>query len=497
MLWGVEHRRPFDAIQVYNKGTLTLSLLKSPSSKNYPIMRSSSRMLASFAAVALVCIGCDKVAEVSSPPVTASVASTPGLAVDESTQPVAAPLENTSDWPAFRGPENTGVSSATGLPEAWGEGENIAWKAELPGGGSSTPIVFNERIYLTAYSGYLVRGKEEGSLEELKRHLLCLFPGDGSIIWKKEVKAKLPEEERIRDHGYAANSVAVDEDRVYAFFGKSGVHAYDHQGNELWQADVGSKTHGWGTAASPVLYNDLVIINASVESQSLIALNKTSGKEVWRASGIKEAWNTPLIVTNPSGAKELVVAIHGKVLGFHPATGEALWSCDTDITWYMVPSPVVADGVVYYLGGRSGTAALAVRTGGRGDVTASHRLWTSKKGSNVTSPVYHDGHLYWMSEKLGVAYCAKAETGELVYEERISRAGQVYGSAILADGKVYYVSRGGTTHVVAAKPEFELIGSNPLRDGTQFDASPSVMGNRLLIRSNKHLFCIGEKFSGR
>ncbi|MCA9178898.1 MAG: PQQ-binding-like beta-propeller repeat protein, partial [Planctomycetales bacterium] len=304
--------------------------------------------------------------------------------------------------------------------------------------------------------------------------------------------AKLPEEESIRDHGFAANSPAADADHVYAFYGKSGVVAYSHSGAEVWRADVGSNTSGWGTASSPVVYRDLLFINASVESGSLVALDRKTGKQRWRAGGIKESWNTPLIVKAPGGQDELVVAIHGKILGFNPESGEQLWSCDTNITWYMVPSPVAADGVVYYLGGRSGTAALAVRTGGRGDVTGSHRLWTSEKGSNVTSPVLHDGHLYWMHDQLGIAMCAKAESGELVYEQRMDRGGQVYASSVLADGKVYHTNRGGRTFVVSATPEFKLIATNDLRDGGQFNASPAIAGNKLLLRSDKFLYCIGN-----
>ena len=158
----------------------------------------------------------------------------------------------------------------------------------------------------------------------------------------------------------------------------------------------------------------------------------------------------------------------------------------------MVPSAVAADGVVYVLGGRSGTAALAVRAGGRGDVTATHRLWTSNKGSNVTSPVYHDGHLYWMHEKLGIAYCARAESGELVYEERVNRAGQVYASSLLADGRVYHLNRSGRMFVLPAEPEFALLATNDLRDGSLFNASPAVAGKRILVRSDKFLYCVGQ-----
>ncbi len=249
---------------------------------------------------------------------------------------------------------------------------------------------------------------------------------------------------------------------------------------------------GWGSAASPVLFQDLVIINASVESQSLIALDRRTGSEKWRVGGIRDAWNTPVLVQAESGRQELVMAIKGKVLSFDPATGKSLWTCATDIGWYMVPSVVAADGVVYCLGGRSGIAALAVRTGGSGDVTSSHRLWTSIKGSNVSSPVVRDGHLYWVHEQLGVAYCAEAENGNLVYEERLNRAGQVYASALLAEDRVYYLTRSGRTFVLAARPGFEQLAVNDLNDGSVFNGSPAVDGTRLLIRSDKFLYCLGQ-----
>ena len=151
-----------------------------------------------------------------------------------------------------------GASDATGLPVKWNENENIAWKTALPGAGASSPVVFDDHIYLTSYTGYLVPGESGGSLDDLKRHLICLRRDDGKILWNQAVKATLSEKDRVRDHGYAANTPAADTERVYTFFGKSGVFAFDHQGNQLWQADVGSNTNGWGTAASPVLYKDLV-----------------------------------------------------------------------------------------------------------------------------------------------------------------------------------------------------------------------------------------------
>jgi hypothetical protein len=385
-----------------------------------------------------------------------------------------------------------GTSPATGLPTEWSPTRNIVWKTALPGPGASSPIVHRDRVYLTCYTGYFIPGQPGGSLDQLQRHLLAIRLSDGELLWNQAVRAKLPEEERIRDHGYAASTPAADDQRVYVFFGKSGVLAFDHQGQQLWQADVGSQTNGWGSAASPVLHQDLVLINASVESESLVALDARTGRQRWRAQGIREAWNTPLVIQSSGGRPELIIATQGQVLALDPLAGRPYWSCKTDITWYMVPSVVAADGIVYCLGGRSGVAGLAVRSGGQHDVTASHRLWTSQKGTNVSSPVYTDGHLYWVNDARGIAYCARANDGQVVYEERLPRADQFYASALLAAGRLYYLTRDGKTFVLAARPAFEQLAVNDLSDRSIFNGSPAVAGNRLLIRSDKYLYCIGD-----
>ena len=405
-------------------------------------------------------------------------------------QPTASQL--TPVWAQFRGPRGQAKSPDRGLPTTWSATENIAWKTALPGAGTSSPIILGDRIYLTSYSGYNVPRGEKGAPADLKLHLIGLTR-DGQIRWTRDVAPKLPEQDRIREeHGYASSTPAADDERVYVFFGKTGMLAFDHGGNQLWQTSVGDEIHGWGTANSPILYKDLVIINASVESQSLVALNARTGREVWRAPGILESWNTPILAKTAAGATELVVAIMGKILGFDPATGKQLWSCNTDIGWYMAPSLVFHDDVVYSVGGRTG-GGLAVRVGGRGDVTNTHRPWTIRKGSNVTSPVYHDGHLYWMHENLGIAYCVNVATGEIVYEARVPACGQVYASPVMADGKIFYLARDGKTHVLPAEPRFEVLAVNSLGERGTFNSSLAIADGRIYLRSNQYLYCIAEQ----
>lgn len=389
-----------------------------------------------------------------------------------------------------------GRSEAKGVPLTWADDKGIAWKTSLPGPGASSPITLGNHIFLTCFTGFATSSREPGEMTNLRRHLLCLTLADGKIVWDTAVPAEMPEQDKIREsHGYASSTPVADSERVYAFFGKSGVFAFDHSGKQLWQTKVGDKLNGWGSATSPVLYKDFLIVNASIESDSLVALDKKTGKEVWRAGGASESWHAPVFVQAPDGKTEVVLAKNGRVLGFDPDSGAALWNAKTGIPWYMCPTPVVDNGIVYAIGGRTPNGALAIRAGGRGDVTASHVVWKAGKGSNVPSPILHDGHLYFAHENLGIVYCLNAKTGEVVYEERLEPSpGQIYASPVVADGKIYFTGRGGRTVAIAASPKFERLADNTLESNRGvFNSSPAIAGNRLLLRSNKFLYSLGDQ----
>jgi outer membrane protein assembly factor BamB len=394
--------------------------------------------------------------------------------------------EKLSDWPQFRGPGGQGISTDKNVPLTWGPNKNLAWKVDLPGPGASSPIVFGSHIYLTCYVG---------KPNAFDLTLLALKREDGSVVWSKKVTPSLPDRPTMREnHGYASATPAADASGVYCFFGKSGAVAFDHDGKQLWRTPVGERLHEWGSAASPVLFGDFVIINAGVESGAVLGLDKKTGKETWRAPGNKEdGWNTPILVPLKNGKTELVLAMGGKVHGLDPTTGKTAWTCRTDIGWYMVPGLVAEDGLVCAIGGRSGVAALAVRAGGQGDVTKTHRLWTSTKGSNVSSPILHEGHLYYVNDATGVAFCTKAATGEVVYQERLGSNANFYSSAVLADGKIFYTSRTGRTHVVAASPKFQELAQNDVGERTIFNSSPAIAGGRIYLRTDRYLYCIGAK----
>lgn len=399
-----------------------------------------------------------------------------------------------ANWPTFRGPGGTASSDDRGLPETWNATENVIWKSELPGYGTSSPITWENRIFLTCYNGYGLDEAEPGEPEGLRRFVLCLDRASGRIVWQREAQSELPDQDYsgyIALHGYASSTPATDGKTVFAFFGKSGVFAFDVAGKPKWRADVGSGTHNWGSASSPVLFENLVIVNAAVESQSLVALDVETGKEVWRADDIHRAWGTPVIGRAEDGSHEMALAMSGRVVGFDPATGEELWTCD-EVEDYICPSIVAAEGIFYITGGRSGTAR-AIRAGGRGDVTESHVLWSQNVKSNVPSPVLYQGNLYWVNDK-GQAACVDAATGELVYRERLPRSGRVYASVVAADDKIFAVSREAGTFVLAAGTEFQELAQNDLSpDDSIFNATPAISNGQLLLRSNRYLYCIGKK----
>lgn len=401
-----------------------------------------------------------------------------------------------SDWLRFRGPGGQGNAEAENLPVAWDDQTNIIWKQALPGPGTSSPIVAGSRVFVTCYSGYGLSVDDPGEMSDLVRHVVCLDRKTGQIEWSKPFPAKQPESAyrsgNDSRHGYASSTPASDGQRLYVFFGASGVVCLDLEGEVIWHRDVGSGTHGWGSATSPLLHENLVIVNASIESQSLVALDKTTGHEVWRVEGIGRCWASPILV-DAGGTPEVVLNVPRRLTAYDPKSGEELWHCQGIPDGYVCPSVISHDGIVYATGGRKNTT-IAVRAGGRGDVSNSHVLWTADKGSNVSSLVYVDGRLYGYHESRGTAYCLDARTGELVFEERLDpRPGLIYSSALAADGKLYGVSQNNGTFVLAASPKFAQLAVNVFNnDSTRANASIAVSENQLLLRTDKAIYCIGN-----
>jgi outer membrane protein assembly factor BamB len=434
-----------------------------------------------------------------------------------------------SDWPRFRGPNGTGISpDAKPTPTQWSDTENLKWKLALPGPGSSSPIIVGDRVFVTCWTGYGLDARDPGDQQNLKRHLICVDRQTGKIAWNKTVAPVLPEdpyEGMFTQHGYASHTPVSDGQRVYAHFGKTGVAAFDLDGNQLWQTSVGTESGamGWGTASSPIVYKNLVIVTASAESESLVALQKDTGAVVWKkeASGFSSTWGTPALVDVGNDRTDLVLAVPFEIWGFDPESGKLRWYSEGIQSDSICSSVVAHDGVVYAAErGPRGGGTIAVRAGGTDDVTKSHVVWTGNQQSRIGTPVVHEGRIYWVSG--GTANCIDAKTGEQVYESRLSSTaapaapapgaapgppggpgrrpggfrggfgGQDYSSPVVADGKLYFVSRAGVTSVLALGPEFRLLAQNRFQDGGDFSATPAISDGQLLIRSSKYLYCVAE-----
>ena len=403
---------------------------------------------------------------------------------------VLSQVANGQAWTQFRG-SDFGRTAATNVAKAWSDNV-VEWKTPLPGRGASSPVVFDGRVYVTAYTGYAVDADQPGDPAELVRHLMCLDLDSGEILWQTVVPDDTKKDKYstwgTAKAGYASSSAAVDDSGVYVLFGSTGVIAYSHDGDELWRTFCGDGIDQYPSGNSPIIYKDMVIINASYQSGDLIALRKSDGSEVWRQSGIKESWNTPIVYRSTKGEDEVAVATITGIKAFDPITGEPRWQCE-GLDDYVCPSAIEQDGILYALGGRS-SKAMAVGSGGSGDVTETDRLWLIDKGSNVSSPVYHDGHLYWGKDKGGVVYCLDASTGEVVYQQRLKPgAGEIYATPLLAQGRLYYVSRLKGVFVVAAQPEFKLLAHTKFEDDSSFSASPACLAEgAVLLRSDRFLY---------
>lgn len=406
------------------------------------------------------------------------------------------------DWAGFRGPAGAGISRDAAIPLEWGESKNLRWKAALPGPGASSPIVVGSRVFVTAYSGYGADRQNPGTPQQLQRHLVCLSRTDGKVLWSRGVAAALPEDPYtgyITEHGYASSTPVSDGERVYVFFGKTGVLAFDMEGKQLWHTRVGSASSNrrWGSAASPLLHKNLVIVNAADEGRALVALDSKTGKEVWKAEGgaSELAYGTPTLVELPGGRKELMLGVPGEVWGFDPDAGKLRWYASIPMRGNICPTLVAAGDVVFVTGGFPTGGCVAIRAGGKDDVTATRILWSSRYTSYVPTPVAFGGHLYWVNEK-GEAHCLKADTGELVYQERLAAQGdgsrpKLYASAVVVGDRVIAVSRQHGTFVLAAKPQFQQLAQNRLAgDDSVFNGTPAVSEGQLFLRSDRFLYCI-------
>ncbi len=400
---------------------------------------------------------------------------------------IDAPEESAGYWTRWRGPSGQGRVSDKGYPDTWSDTENVLWKEEIPGSGNSSPIVWDNRIFLTtAYDG----GK--------RRSILCFRRSDGKRLWETFAPGVKPERAHPKN-GHASSTPTTDGQRVYAYFGNHGVLAVDLDGNALWHRSLGSFNAFHGTACSPLLYRDRVIVvqdQRGAAGSFILALDKQTGRELWRTPrAAKVGWNSPIAVRT-GGRDEIIFSGQKQVQAYDPATGEALWFARGNTT-ETIPTPVVGHNLIFCPSGRAGPT-LAIRGGGgSGDITDTHIVWQIPRGSPfVPSPILDGDYLYTVNDMVAIASCFEAKTGKLMWQERLGRARREGFSAspVAVEGKIFFTNDDGETFVLKAGPQFRLLHVNRLYE--QVLASPALVDGRWYFRGVKHLIAIGTKGEG-
>ena len=419
-----------------------------------------------------------------------------------------------ADWTRFRGPNGAGISTERDpLPTSWSGTRNLQWKIPLPGPGSSSPIAVGDKVFVTYWSGYGMDRRNPGDPKQLRRHLICIDRHTGKTLWSKAIEARLPEisySGRITQHGYASHTPVSDGEHVYAFFGKSGVFCFDMEGKQVWQQHIGmeSDPEGRGSASSPILYRHLLIVTATSESEALVGLNRKTGEVVWRqeAAGLNATWGTPALAHAGPNRTDLVITVPREIWGLNPNTGRLRWYSSGLQSGNANSSAISHDGIVYAVeSGARGGGGVAVRAGGKGDVTQSRVLWSARHANRTATPILYHGRLYTFSNQ--IVTCIDAGTGTEIFKARLRTGNTVpaaqgsfrrgggfgsnYASPVIGDGKIYFVTRSGHVFVLKASERFELLAVNRMaEDGEEFSATPAISQGRLFLRSNRNLYCL-------
>lgn len=432
--------------------------------------------------------------------------------------------ERSKNWHQWRGPDADGVAAETADPPVeWGVERNIKWKVDVPGKGTASPIVWDDRVFvLTAIEtdrrAENAPAAEEPAEEEDQQEqrgrggrrfgggeppsnyyqfvVLCYDRETGDELWRQIAVEEVPHEGHHGTNTYASGSPVTDGEYLYASFGSRGIYCYDLEGNLQWKQDLGDTQtrFSFGEGSSPALHGDTLVVPWDHEGDSAVyALDAKTGDIKWRTARDEVSnWGTPLIIETGE-VTQVVLNGTNRVVGYDLATGEELWKCGGQ-TANAIPSPVRQDDVLYCMTGFRGNAVYAIPLDARGDITDTDKItWrNTDAGPYVPSPVLYDGILYFNKGNDPILAALDAETGEPVFKPtRISELGTLYASPVAAAGKVYYTDRDGKTLVLKHGPDMEKLAVNEL--GEPVDASPAIVGDQIFIRGAEHLYCIKEE----
>ncbi len=401
-------------------------------------------------------------------------------------------IANADNWPQWRGPALNGLSNEKNLPVKWTTEENVVWKLAMPGLSGSTPIIWRDRIFLNMAEG--------DSLA-----LWAVDRSKGEVLWKKALGAG---NVKLRKHNMSSPSPVTDGRSVYVITGTGILAAFDFNGKQLWTRDI-QKEYGnfglnWGYASSPLLFEDSLYVQVlhgmkTDDPSYVMRVDKKTGKTLWKVdrptSAIRESpdsYTTPALLRYGKNI-EIVITGGDCVTGHDPATGKELWRAnglnpENNPFYRIVASPIIFNDIIY--APTRVKPLLALKAGGKGDVTSSHVLWSTANGPDVPTPVT-DGKYFYIVKDNGVVFCLDAKTGAEVYGQQRLKAGTYSGSPVLADGKIYVTNEDGLTTVVAAGPKFEVLAENALNEYTL--SSPAISDGRIYIKTSGHLYAIGKK----
>ncbi len=396
------------------------------------------------------------------------------------------------NWPQWRGPLLNGVSNEKNLPQQWSNAQNIAWKLTLPGLSASTPAIWGDNIFLNVPEG-----------DEF--YLWCVDKKQGSMLWKKPLRGRKNELRTHPKHDPSSPSPVTDGKNVYVLNAIGSLHSFDFAGNGVWtrelQKDYGQFNLRFGYASSPLLFEDSLyvqVLRETNEPSYILKIDKKTGKTSWKVDYLEgasikaaDSYATPTILRHAKGV-ELVIHGTDQITGHDLTTGKELWRVGglspEGPASRIAASPVVADGIIY--SPAAVRPMLALRAGGEGNITDSHRLWSSANGPDIPTPVTDGKYFYIVNDK-GIMRCLDAKTGQIIWGPKRLKPGEYSGSPVLADDKIYITNEEGLTSVVKAGPNFELLAENDL--GDRCLSSPAISDGQIFIRTAKSLYCIGKR----
>ena len=411
-------------------------------------------------------------------------------------------------WAQWRGPVDNGVAIQADPPVQWSEEKNIRWKIPLMGHGTSSPVVWADRIFLTSVLEQgdemeLPAGIRPGAhnntdkVQKTQFIVLGINRTDGEILWQTTVRTSIPHESRHETGSYASASPITDGERVYAFFGSNGLYCLDWEGDVLWEIDLGDMhtKHGHGEGSSPTLYGNTLVVNWDHEEQSfVVAMDKHTGKELWRNERDEPtSWSSPHVLVH-EGDTQVVISAANRIRSYNLDTGELIWECG-GLSHNVVAGPVSMDGYVICGSSYEKQAILGIQLdGARGDITGTDQVaWIRRWDTPyVPSLLLYQEKVYFLRHYQGVLTCLYAKTGKEVYARaRLPGIGNVYASPVAADGRIYITSLEGRTLVLTAGAEPEVLSVNELDDS--FSASAALVGKELFLRGENYLYCISEE----